>query len=68
MSIAALYTLGVARKISPLLKLELPSVFVSLVLWAVGIGVLFHQTDLVQGDAGIVDNANLYYFRYVSVR
>ena len=68
MSIATVYTLAVARKISPLLKLELPSVFVSLFLWAVGIGILFHQTDLVQGDAGIVNNANLYYSRYVPVR
>lgn len=66
MSIGTLYTIALARKIGAMLKFEMPSVFASLVLWAIGLGVLFHKTTLVQGEAGLVSNANLYYFRYVS--
>jgi len=50
-----------------MLKFEMPSVFVSLALWAIGLGVLFHKTTLVQGNAGIVNNANLYYFSWAAL-
>lgn len=67
MSIGTLYTIALARKIGAMLKFEMPSVFASLVLWAIGLGVLFHKTTLVQGEAGLVSNANLYYFSWAAL-
>lgn len=68
MSIAAVYALAVARRVLFLLKYEMYSAAVSLIFWSIGIGIMFHKTELVQVAGGFVNNANLYYFRYVMHR